>query len=91
MLIIYKDKLDTFFKGDTTISKFHALEELNEYRRNPDTNMEDFLIEFQLKLNKVKAAGTTVSDDVIGYKLLNSANLDPGTKKHSFLGIGKIS
>ena len=37
--------------------------------------MENFIIQFQLIVNKVKASGTVLSDGVLGYTLLNSANL----------------
>lgn len=69
------NKLDSFFAGNVTISAFQAHDDLNNFRRNAGTNMENFLIEFQLKVNKVKASGTTLTDDVLGYTLLNSANL----------------
>ena len=37
--------------------------------------MKKFLVEFSIKVNKVKASGTVVSDGVLGYALLNAANL----------------
>ena len=37
--------------------------------------MENFLVKFQLKVNKARASGTVLSERVLGYILLNSANL----------------
>ena len=75
------EKLDAFFEGNKTKNAFQAHDDLMSYRRNPETSIEDFLIEFQLKVNKVKSAGTTLPDGVLGYTLLNSANLSPDKKE----------
>lgn len=45
------------------------------FRRKPNTTFKEFLIEFQLKANKVKLSGTALSDGVLGYTLLKCANL----------------
>lgn len=45
--------------------------------------MENFIVQFQLKVNKVKASGTVLSDGVLGYALLNSANLS--SEKHDMV------
>lgn len=71
-------KLDNYFEGNKTKNAFQAHDELMSFTRAPGTSMEDFLIEFQLKVNKVKAAGTALPDGVLGYTLLNCANLSPG-------------
>ncbi len=42
--------------------------------------MESFIIEFQIKVNKVKASGTTLPDGVLGYALLNAANFSEDKK-----------
>ena len=70
-------KLDIYFEGNKTKNAFQAHDDLNSFRRDPSMSIEDFLIEFQLKVNKVKAAGTTLPDGVLGYTLLNCANLSP--------------
>ena len=70
-------KLDVYFEGNKTKNAFHAHDDLLSFRRQSATSMEDFLIEFQLKVNKVKAAGTALPDGVLGYTLLNCANLSP--------------
>ena len=74
-------KLDAFFEGNKTKNAFQAHDDLMSYRRSSETSIEDFLIEFQLKVNKVKSAGTTLPDGVLGYYLLNSANLSPERKE----------
>ena len=68
-------KLDAYFEGNKTKNAFQAHDDLMSFRRNSATSMEDFLIEFQLKVNKVEAAGTALPDGVLGYTLLNCANL----------------
>ena len=67
--------LDEFYEGNETQNAFTAHDDLMSYRRKSDTSMESFLVDFQLKVNKVKASGTTLPDGVLGYTLLNCANL----------------
>ena len=67
--------LDEFFLGNTVQTAFEAHDELTKFRRKHNTNVKDFLVEFQLKVNKVKLSGTNLSDGVIAYTLLNCANL----------------
>ena len=85
-LTLIFEKLDTFFEGNKTQNAFQAHDDLMSFKRSPETNIEDFLIEFQLKVNKVKAAGTNLSDGVLGYTLLNCANL-PQDKKDIYVGL----
>ena len=45
------------------------------FKCDKDSTLYNFVVEFQLKVNKVKASGTVLSDGVLGYMLLRSANL----------------
>ena len=67
--------LDEFFLGNEVKNAFEAHDELVKFRRKPNTSFKEFLVEFQLKVNKVKLSGTELSDGVLGYILLNCANL----------------
>lgn len=67
--------LDKFFLGNETQNAYSAIDELLHYKCSPTETMENFLVQFQLKVNKVKASGTILSEGVLGYTLLSSANL----------------
>ena len=67
--------LDSFYIGNETQSAYTAIDELMQYKCGRAVSMENFIIQFQLIVNKVKASGTVLSDGVLGYTLLNSANL----------------
>ena len=73
--------LDNFFGVDEVQGGFQAQDDLNNFRRKPNTSYKEFMIEFQLRANKVKLSGTTVSDGVLGYTLLKCANLPPGKEE----------
>lgn len=75
------DTLDKFFLGNVTQNAYSVIDDFFIYKRPSETTMEKFIIEFQLKVNKVKASGTTLSDEVLGYALLKAANLSDD--KHS--------
>ena len=49
--------------------KFEALELFEQYKRPTSTSIQEFLVEFD------KSYGTTMSTDMLGYRLLKSANL----------------
>ena len=67
--------LDNYFMGNATKNAFTNMDELMRYKCKPDTTMENFIVEFQMKVNKVKASGTVLPEGVLGYILLNAANL----------------
>ena len=67
--------LDEFFLDNEVKNAFEAHDELVKYRRKINTSFKEFLVEFNLKVNKVKLSGTELSDGVLGYMLLNCANL----------------
>ena len=67
--------LDKLFKKDKTQSAFEALEAFEGYKRPKDLCIADFCNEFERLYNKTKTYGTTVSDDVLAFRLLKAANL----------------
>ena len=68
-------KLDKMFQTDPTFTAFEVYEDFEKYRRPHNVSMNQFLSEFEKRLSKVIANGTTMSDDVLVYRLLKSANL----------------
>ena len=70
-----KKTLDDFFLENEVKTAFEAHDELVNFRRKLNTSFKDFLVEFQLKVNKVKQSGTKLSDGVLAYTLLQCANL----------------
>lgn len=75
--------LDEYFVGNETQNAYTVIDELLQFKCEKGSSIENFIIEFQLKVNKVKASGTTLSDGVLGYALLNAANLPDD--KHSMI------
>lgn len=67
--------LDRFFLGNETQKAFNAIDDLFQYKCGKDDTMEKFIVQFNLKVNKVKCSGTILPEGVLGYYLLNSANL----------------
>ena len=68
-------KLSEYFTGDKVHNSFQAHDELLKFRRDPSMSLEDYLIEFQLRMNKVKASGTVLDAGFLGYALLDCANM----------------
>ena len=66
------EKLNILYKKDELHEKFQNFE---SYRRASDTNIQQFLIEFDQRYHKLKQHQTTISEDLLGFKLLKAANL----------------
>ena len=67
--------LDNYFLGNETQNAYNAIDNLYKYKRDKSLSVEDFIIEFKIKVNKIKQSGTILPDGVLGYTLLNCANL----------------
>ena len=67
--------LDSLFKKDKTQCAFEALEAFEGYKRPKDLPMADFCNEFERLYNRTKTYGTTLSEDVLAFRLLKAANL----------------
>ena len=69
------EKLNILYKKDELHEKFQDLENFESYRRASDTDIQQFLIEFDRRYHKLKRHQTTISEDRLGFKLLKAANL----------------
>ena len=60
---------------DSTITKYQAFESFMTFKRPPAMSIQAFLNEFEKCLFKIKTSSTTMSDDILAYQLLKSANM----------------
>ena len=68
-------KLDSIYKKDELTQKYNDLESFENYKRVSNTTMREFLTEFEKRHSKVKSYGTGMTDDLLAFRLLKSANL----------------
>ena len=68
--------LDDFLLGDQTKIAYDAIRDLMTYNRSIETSIDKFIVEFRLKVNKIKASGIVLPDAILGYTLMNCANLN---------------
>ena len=71
------NKLDKIYLKDALTIKFDCLEKFECYKRKDTQSIKEYIEEFLVLYNKVKRHHITYSDDLLGYKLLKSANLKP--------------
>ena len=69
------EHLDRMFPKDESVTAFEAYEEFESYERPAELSMNDYCTEFNRRLSKVKASGTQLSEHVLAYRMLRSANL----------------
>ena len=69
------------FPEDNALTAFEAYEDFEKYKRPENVSISEYCAEFERKLAKVKAKGTTVTNEVLAYRLLNSANITPSQEQ----------
>lgn len=69
------DCLDELYEKDKSQSGYAAYDDFTNYRRSATTNIQDYLVEFNLKYNKIKIFDMKLPDGVLAYYLLKCANL----------------
>ena len=68
-------KLDKLYLKDATLEKFETLERFDAFQRKPESTIQEHIHLFEKLYNKLKDKGTTMSDDLLAYKLLKSVQL----------------
>ena len=75
------ERLDALYKKDETLQKFQYFEEFESYKRASTMTILQHIVKFDQLYNKVKRYGSEVSDDLLAFKLLKTANLSPANEK----------
>ena len=60
-------KLDSLFLNDKVQT---AYEKFEKFERLSEMSMSDYMIEFERLLSKTKSHGTSVSSDILAYRVL---------------------
>ena len=68
-------KLNTLYLKDKAQVAYEAYDKFEQFQRAPEMTMKDFIIEFERLHCKTKSHGATMSDDILAYRLLKSANI----------------
>ena len=68
-------KLDTLFLEDANQPAFMAYKSFEKYQRQNDTLVEDFLINFDRHMAKLKEHNILLPEPVLAYRALKSGNL----------------
>ena len=69
------DTLDNLFKIDKKDAELKAYNEFETIYRKDGQTMADFILEFDRVLNKTKSHGNTMSENLLGLKLMRASNL----------------
>ena len=75
------EKLDTLFLEDINQSAFLAYKTFKRYWRQPDTSIEDFLINFRWHVPKLKDFNILLPEHVLAFRTLKSADLTPKNER----------
>ena len=72
-LVTILKRLDESYLKDETLQKYEVFDEFDNYRRSPDTPTNEFLHKFSMLYNKFNSYGTTISDDLLGLKIIKGS------------------
>ena len=61
--------LDDLFEKDKSQSSFTAYEDFTSYRRSKNCSIQEYLVEFNIKYNKVKSFEMVLPDGVLAFYL----------------------
>ena len=74
-------QLDKRYIKDRTLEKFQALEAFDSYQRKPERSINEHIHDLEKLYFKLKSHGTTISEDLLAYKLLKSVSVSPADEK----------
>ena len=72
-----RSKLDKIHKKDKITEKYNSLQVFKTYKKRTNETSREYIAEFDKRYQKLKSYGTQMTEDLLGYKLLKSANLSP--------------
>ena len=75
------DRLDLLYKKDKLIEKIEAIDAYENFSRPADMDIKKYIIEFEKRYTKILNSGSTVSDDLLAYRLMERANLSKSSNK----------
>ena len=85
------NKLNGLYLKDVNQRIYVALKNFECYKRSADTSMDNFLNQFDLRYNKLKAHGIVLPDVVLGYRMIESANLNQSRNELVRISAGCMS
>ena len=72
----FLNKLDTLYLKDKKLQTYNAYDEFEQFKHTKKMSINDYLIDFEKKLSKVREHGIVLPDAVLAYQVLKSANID---------------
>ena len=75
------EKLDTLFLEDKKQSAFICYENFENYHRECNSSINDYLIQFDRHVAKLREFQITLPEPVLAYRALKSANLSPENER----------
>ena len=69
------DFLDKEIGKDAIDDVIEKWDDFDSCKKEATQSLEDFVADFELKSNRVKATGTTISDEILAYMLMKRAGL----------------
>ena len=68
-------RLNKIYKKDELTQTYNALESFEKYKRQDNTTIRNFLTELEKHFHETRSYGTIISDNLLTYHLIKSANL----------------
>ena len=90
-LDILIEKLDTLFLQDENTSAFNTYENFEKFERDPNGSIQDYLIQFNRNVAKLREYKICLPEPVLAYRALKSANLSVENESLVKATIGELT
>ena len=75
------ESLTKLYKKDTARHEYVTFDKFIKFKRPADMSIKDYLVEYNIRYNKVKSYAGKLPEAVLGYSLLENANLTEEKKE----------
>ena len=79
--------LKASYGGDELLDSLENYRNFQSFRRREGQSINDYITEFNAKINKVQKKGTKIPTEILAFELMTKARIDPSEQKLVVTGI----
>ena len=83
--------MDTLYLKDRKLRAYNAYDKFEQFKRKQKSTINDYLIDFEKNLSKIKEFDIDLPDEVLAYRVLNSANIEEEKKQLTLATISALT
>ena len=84
-------KMDTLYLKDRKLRIYNAYDKFDRFKRKQKCTINDYLIDFEKNLSKIKEFDINLPDEVLAYRVMNSANIEEEKKQLTLATVSALT